>query len=129
MPYPGWPWPQAQSTSVIWGLWFFGNRRNEIAPIGPYKNIRPTRDLRLKHCRVRRSRCSNVIKTLIDFAIQDNLIQSQSDITLDNNRAIFDHSYVKLMEELYGNNPNKRVSDLVIDSVYERIQVVRRSNK
>lgn len=40
VPYPGWSWPQALSTSIIWGLWFFGNRRNGIEPIGPYKNIR-----------------------------------------------------------------------------------------
>jgi len=65
---------------------------------------------------------------MLDKAVAVGLITSQMGITADNSREVFDYSYTDMMEDLYPNNPDKRIGDLVCDTVYERLLLVRRPN-
>jgi hypothetical protein len=111
----GFLWPTGKNTKIIFDLWHFGT-----ASISPYKNIVPKYDLLRKECRIRRARSATIMKAISDLAILHNKIKSEKDLNTDNGSDIFNFCYTTLINSLYTDITGKRLTDLTIDSVYEK---------
>lgn len=113
----GFKWPIA-NISTIWKLWHLGDSLHNIVS---YKLICRKIDLIDAICKMNYSKTKIVIKRMVDLAIQEQLIKSESDINEDNSQIIYDYVMPIFMLELYP-KPCKCPIDLNVNSALNRMQ-------
>ena len=111
-------WPTGKTTRTMGEYWFLGDRN---AGIPAFRIIKPAWDLR-KTCRVNYARAKRVITVLLKYAVDDNLLGGERDVTAVNSQAIFEAAFTKLAAVLYGEVTSHRSADITCSSVYERMR-------
>jgi hypothetical protein len=105
------------SVWTMWGLWWFGNERDDI---GPLRFVRPKQHCIGKGSSERCSRAGKVMSALVRLAITDGLITGAGEINRTNSSRIFDCVYPKLLVGLYDVMPS-RPNDININTLANRL--------
>ena len=86
------------SVWTMWGLWWFGNSRDDI---GPLQYVRPTHHCVGRSSGPNSSRTAKVMSALVRMACDEGIIRGEGEITLTNSSRVFDAVYPKLIAILY----------------------------